>query len=330
MNINMVDLNLLLVFDALQRTHSVTLAGEQLFISQSGVSNALRRLRDAFGDELFVRTAAGMLPTPMAESMAEPIHEALQQIRQAIENRGNFDASKSTRHFRLALSDVGQMSLLPHLLTYFYKHAPGISIETVPLSRHGIAEMMSVGDIDLAIGVVKPLGPGFYRRRFRSLRFVCAVSKSHPTIQGSINLEQFLQASFIEYEPTGGSYEHFREYADHLFDEKKIHRKVSVKMAHLSGIDSVIANSDCIAVVTDALVANIGLENTVQILDLPLEIPNVDISLQWHERISKDPAQVWLRNSVIEVAQTLDAYLKTKATILDFPHSLKLVPSSNG
>jgi len=329
MNINKLDLNLLLVLDALQRTHSVTLAGEQLFISQSGVSNALRRLRDAFGDELFVRTASGMLPTPMAESMAEPIHEALQQIRQTIENRGKFDAAKSTRHFRLALSDVGQISLLPHLLSYFDKYAPNISIETVPLSRHGIAEQMSVGEIDLAIGVARPLGPGFYRRRFRRLHFVCAVSKNHPTIQGSISLEQFLQASFIEYEPTGGSYEHFREHSGHLFEERKIPRKVSVKIAHLSGIESVIANSECVAVVTDVLVAAIGLEKAAQILDLPFDMPTLDVTLQWHERISKDPAQTWLHKSVIEVAENLGENIRACTSTGNFKPSLELVSSLN-
>lgn len=303
MNINTFDLNLLLVLDALQRTHSVTVAGEQLFISQSGVSNALRRLRDAFGDELFVRTASGMMPTPLAETMAEPIHAALEQIRQAVENRGYFDAANSTRHFRLALSDVGQMSLFPHLLAYFDKYAPNISVETVPLSRYGIAAQMSGGEIDLALGVAKPLGPGFYRRRFRNVRFVCAVSKNHPTIQGSISLEQFLQASFIEYEPTGGSYEHFREHSARLFDERKIPRRVSVKMAHLSGIEAVIANSDRVAVITEALVDGIGLEKTVQVLSLPFDIPTLDVTLQWHERINKDPAQTWLHKAVIEVAE---------------------------
>jgi len=305
-NINTLDLNLLLVLDALQRTHSVTLAGEQLFISQSGVSNALRRLRDVFGDELFVRTSSGMMPTPLAESLAEPIHAALQQIRQAVEDRGYFDAASSTRHFRLALSDVGQMLLFPHLLSYFDQHAPNISLETVPLSRYRIAAQMSAGEIDLAIGVVRPLGPGFFRRRFRSVEFVCAVSKNHPTIQGSINLEQFLRASFIEYEPTGGSYEHFREHARQLFDRRKIKAKVSVKMAHLSGIESVIANSDRIAVVPDTLVAGMGLEKVVQVLDLPFDIPTLDVTLQWHERISKDPAQTWLHKAVIEVAENLE------------------------
>ena len=329
MNINTLDLNLLLVLDALQRTHSVTLAGEQLFISQSGVSNALRRLRDAFGDELFVRTSSGMVPTPLAKSMAEPIHAALQQIRQAVEDRGYFDAASSTRHFRLALSDVGQMSLFPHLLSYFDKHAPNISLETVPLSRHRIAAQMSGGEVDLAIGVARALGPGFYRRRFRSVHFVCAVSKNHPTIQGSISLEQFLQASFVEYEPTGGSYEHFREHARQLFDERKIQRKVSAKMAYLSGIESVIANSERVAVVTDALVASMGLDRTVQVLDLPFEIPKLDVTLQWHERISKDPAQTWLHKVVIEVAENLRANrIATTPTTDKFKPLLTLVSSA--
>jgi DNA-binding transcriptional LysR family regulator len=328
-NINSFDLNLLLVFDALQRTHSVTLAGEQLFISQSGVSNALRRLRDAFGDELFVRTNSGMMPTPLAESMAEPVHAALQQIRQAVENRGYFDAANSTRHFRLALSDVGQMSLFPHLLTYFDKHAPNISLETVPLTRYGIAAQMSGGEIDLAIGVARPLGPGFHRRRFRSVRFVCAVSKTHPTIQGSISLEQFLEASFVEYEPTGGSNEHFREHADRLFEQRKIQRKVPVRMAYLSGIEAVIANSDRIAVVTEALVFGMGLKNTLQILELPFEVPELDVTLQWHERIDKDPAQAWLHKAVIHVAESLNNEGIPPADAGNFKPTLTLVSSAD-
>ena len=328
MNINTLDLNLLLVLDALQRTHSVTLAGEQLFISQSGVSNALRRLRDAFGDELFVRTSSGMMPTPLAESMAEPIHAALQQIRQAVEDRGYFDAASTTRHFRLALSDVGQMSLFPHLLSYFDKHAPNISLETVPLSRFRIAAQMSGGEIDLAIGLARPLGPGFYRRRFRSVRFVCAVSRNHPTIQGSISLEQFLNASFIEYEPTGGSYEHFREHARQLFDRRKMTAKVSVKMAYLSGIESVIANSDRIAVVADTLVATMGLEKVVQVLDLPFDIPALDVTLQWHERISKDPAQTWLHKVVVEVAEELEKNSLSRIRASNTKPLLKLASSN--
>jgi DNA-binding transcriptional LysR family regulator len=327
-NINRLDLNLLLVLDALQRTHSVTLAGEQLCISQSGVSNSLRRMRDAFGDELFVRTESGMMPTPLAESMAAPIQAALQQIRQTIEDRGCFDPANSTRHFRLAISDVGQMSLLPHLLSYFDQYAPHISLETVPLSRDGVAEQMSGGEIDLAVGAARPLGAGFSRYRFRSLRFVCVVSKNHPTIQGSITLEQFLRASFIEYEPTGGSYRHFREHADRLFEENQVQRKVSVKMAYLSGLDSIIASSDRIAVVTEALVSSMDLHRRAQVLDLPFDMPTFDVTLQWHERINKDPAQAWLRKAVIHVAETLGRDGITPVNIGNSELSLALAASA--
>jgi DNA-binding transcriptional LysR family regulator len=164
---------------------------------------------------------------------------------------------------------------------------------------------MNGGEIDLAMGVAKPLGAGFFRRRFRSLRFVCVVSKNHPTIQGSISLEQFLHASFIEYEPTGGSYRHFRKYADRLFAKKNIQRKVSVKVAYLSGIESIIASSDRIAVVTEAVASGMDLANTVQVIGLPFDIPALDVTMQWHERINKDPAQAWLHKTVIQVAEDL-------------------------
>jgi DNA-binding transcriptional LysR family regulator len=220
------------------------------------------------------------------------------------------------------------MSLLPHLLSYFDKYAPNISLETVPLSRHGVAEQMSGCEIDLAIGAARPLGAGFSRRRFRSVRFVCVVSKNHPSIQGSISLEQFLQASFIEYEPTGGSYEHFREHADRLFEERNIQRKVSVKLAYLTGIESIIASSDHIAVVTDALVTSMDLKNTVQVIDLPFDIPTLDVTLQWHDRINNDPAQAWLHKAVIEVAENIGKDSITPVNTGNSEHSLALASNA--
>ena len=153
------------------------------------------------------------------------------------------------------------------------------------------------------------------------------VSKNHPTIQGHISLEQFLRASFIEYEPTGGSYGHFREHADRLFEQKNIQRKVSLKMAYLSGIESIIASSDRIAVVTEALVNSMDLRNTVQVIGLPFDIPALDVTLQWHERINKDPAQVWLRKAVIQVAESLGKYGITPVNTGNSKLSLALVAS---
>ncbi len=302
MNINTLDLNLLLVIDALHRTHSTTLAGEQIGVSQSAVSNSLRRLREAFGDELFVRTERGMMPTPLAQSMAAPIQEALQRIREIVENRGLFDPTSSQRHFRLAISDVGQMWMVPKLVSYVQAIAPGVTLETVPLSRTGTAELMAAGEIDLALGVFRPLGAGFFRQRLRVIRFVCLARAGHPVIRGNLSFDQFLHASFIEYEPAGGTYSHFAEHADRLYNEHRRKRRVAVKLAHLPGIDLMIAASDLIAVVSEASARSLAVAADLQTLELPFEIHPLNVTQQWHERINKDPAQVWLREAVAQVA----------------------------
>ncbi|NPC55922.1 LysR family transcriptional regulator [Caenimonas soli] len=302
MNINTLDLNLLVVFDAVQRTRSTTIAGEQIGVTQSAVSNALRRLREAFGDELFVRTEKGMMPTPLAQSMADPIQAALQQIRQTVEHRGSFDARESDRHFRLAISDMGQMGLLPLMLGHLQQVAPKVTIETVPLSRHGIAELMTSGDIDLAIGALNPLGAGFFRQRLRTSRFVCVARPDHPTISEVLTLEQFMTASFIEYHPTGGSYAVYAEHADRLFATQGATRRVAVKLAHLAGLDRMVACSDMLAVLPETLAQAFRQEVGLQVLELPFECPQINVTQQWHERYNRDPAQVWLRECVARLA----------------------------
>lgn len=301
MNINTLDLNLLLVFDAVQRTHSTTIAGEQIGVTQSAVSNALRRLRDAFDDELFVRTECGMMPTPKAQAMAGPIQAALQQIRQVVENRGSFDARASTRHFRIAVSDIGQMWLVPQLMQELHELAPGATLETVSLIRHGTVQLMSSGEVDLAIGVLLPLGAGYFRQRLRTLRFVCIARRDHPDIRGTLSVEQMLRASYIEYHPTGGTFSVFADRADGLFAERRMHRRVALKLAHLTGIDRAVAGSDLIAVVSEALVPGFNANLGLQVLELPFESPRLTVTQQWHERIHKDPAHAWLREVVARV-----------------------------
>ena len=302
MNINTFDMNLLLVLDALHLTHSTTLAGEQLGVSQSAVSNALRRLREAFGDELYVRTERGMMPTPLAQSMVEPIREALQSIREVVENRGSFDARVCKRHFRIAMSDVGQMLMLPQRVGYLQEVAPGVTLETVSISRDHMAESMAAGEVDLALGVFKPLGASFFRQRLRGVRFVCLVRAGHPGIRGHLSLDQFLRASFVEYEPTGGSYAHFLEHADRIFIEHGHSRRVAVRLTHLGGIDRIIAASDLIGVVSEAAARSMASAADLQMLGLPFDLPPLAVTQQWHERIHKDPAQMWLRDAVVRVS----------------------------
>jgi len=324
-NINTFDLNLLRVLDALYSTHSTTLAGAQIGLTQSAISNSLRRLREAFGDELFVRTERGMVPTPLAESMYGPIQDALGRIREVVESRASFDASVSQRNFRLAMSDIGQMWMVPRLVSHVHKLAPGITLETVPLTRSGTAELMAAGEIDLALGVGRPLGAGFFRQQLRTLRFVCIARAGHPHFRGELDIKQFLGASFIDYEPAGGTYSHFLEHANRVFVEHKVQRRVAVKLAHLPGIDKMIAATDLVAVVSEGAAMSMTGAASLQILDLPFEVPPMCVTQQWHERIHKDPAQEWLREAIVKVASNFPGSDITSVNSLHSQYSFDAV-----
>ena len=192
MNFNTLDLNLLVVFDAILRTRSVTLAGENVHLSQSAMSNALKRLRRSFNDPLFVRTSMGMLPTPYAEQISKPIQDALAQIKATIEAKNVFDPAKSERTFRIYMTDVGQMVLLPDLLERIPKEAPHVNLQTVQVPMHHREEAMESGEVDLAVGYLIPFEGHFYRQKLFTETYVCMVRAGHPTIGDQITLREFL------------------------------------------------------------------------------------------------------------------------------------------
>jgi DNA-binding transcriptional LysR family regulator len=152
-NLRTLDLNLLLVFDALLRTRSTTLEAEELRLTQSAVSNALKRLRVAFADPLFVKTPDGMLPTALAGTLAQPISDGLSSIRDAVEAKTSFDPATSDRTFRIYMSDIGQMILMPKLMAELAKIARNLKIVTVDASHKDAQYAMTTGGIDLAIGL---------------------------------------------------------------------------------------------------------------------------------------------------------------------------------
>ena len=137
MSFHHLDLNLLRVFDAIFQTRSVTIAASNLHLTQPAVSKQLNRLREVLDDPLFVRTNDGMAPTPRAEAIAGPIRKALNEVRFIVEQQLGFDPASSERTFRIFMSDVGQMVLLPKLLELIAREAPLVAIQTVqvPPSR---------------------------------------------------------------------------------------------------------------------------------------------------------------------------------------------------
>lgn len=302
LSLHTLDLNLLVVFEALLRTRSTTLTGEQIGVTQSAVSNALRRLREYFADELFVRTEQGMMPTALAVAMSASIQASLGQIRLTIESRGEFDPQVSQRTFHIAMSDMGQMGLLPSLLNELREFAPNVGIETIEINRVGLAERLASGEIDLVVGAIKPLGAGFVRQVLKTGRFCCVARKGNPSVHAGMTLQDFVQATFIEYYPAGGSYGVYAEHAERVFNEAGARPRIGVRLAHLSGIESMLARSDLLAVVSQKSASYLlSVSAELQIFELPFESPEISITQQWHERVNKDLGHMWIRSVVARI-----------------------------
>jgi DNA-binding transcriptional LysR family regulator len=183
MDIDQLDLNLLRVFHQLMTERRVSSVAETLGMSQPAVSGALRRLREALGDELFLRTARGMQPTPLAESLAAPVASAIATLRGALSQPARFEPASARRAFRLSLTDIGEIYFLPPLLARLDQLAPGIDLATARNSLRDLRDEMESGRIDAAIGLLPQLQGRFYRQRLFRQPYVLAMREGHPLLK---------------------------------------------------------------------------------------------------------------------------------------------------
>ena len=296
MSFNHLDLNLLRVFDAIFQTRSVTIAASNLHLTQPAVSKQLNRLREVLDDPLFVRTHDGMAPTPRAEAIAGPIRQALSEVRCIVEQQLGFDPAVADRTFRIFISDVGQMVLLPKLLELIAREAPTVAIQTVqvPAPRmRGIA--LESGDVDLAVGYFEEFEGSMHRQVLFEEHYVGMVRGNHPTIHEQIGFEQFLATPQLVYHPSGGGHGEQEQHVDKAFWSAGVERRVTARVAHAMGISSIVSNTNLLVVVPSRLaLACAGLVD-VAILDLPIDVPSFAIAQYWHDRFHGDPGNRWLR-----------------------------------
>lgn len=295
MDPNKLDLNLLLVFCAVMHRRSATLAGEDLDLTQSAVSNALRRLRAQFSDPLFIKTPQGMTPTPLAERLAHPLQEALISIRQTIETVETFDSASSRRAFHVYMSDVGQLILMPRLVKELQSVAPYVSLGVINPAPRQAQAMMAEGTLDLAIGTFEGFQAGFHSQRLFHKSYSVMGRRGHPALLGGLTLQGFLAARHAVYHPPAGSHDDFEAVLAGVFRDHKVKRQVSIELAHGLGIVEVIAASDLLICVPKRLADSLAADQTVVMAPLPFESPQIDVSQFWHHRFHADAGHKWLR-----------------------------------
>lgn len=303
MNFHGIDLNLLVAFDALMNERNVSRAAVQVGVSQPAMSAALSRLRKVLGDPLFLRSAEGLLPTPRARDLAEPIAQALQQIESTLVKKPEFVPETASLTFKLGLSDYPAFVLLPSLLQALSEQAPGVSANVHAFNdRDHAVDLLDAGVIDVAIGVPPTHADG--RILTRSLlrdEFVTIVASDHPAARRGMSMQTYLDLSHVLVSPEGELY----GLVDQALAQQGKRRKLGLTLPQMFAVPEVVACTSMSATVLTRVARHSPAGRQLTSFPPPVILPEVVFDLIWHRRSDAHPAQVWFRTFIQEQAEAL-------------------------
>lgn len=283
----------LAVFEEIYQTRNVSRAAEQLGIAQATASIALAKLRAHYGDKLFTRTTDGMQPTTFAEDIRPSLKKVLDLLEQTQGTRKNFDPARSTRVFRVCMTDIRQMVMLPTLVNHLKGVAPEVRIEASLISPAS-ARAMEEGRLELAIGYMPQLDTGFMQRTLLDEDFVCMVAANHPRIGRRLGLKVFLAEGqiLVSMSGTGPS------IVEKTVAEQHLKPNTALRVSSFLGVARIVAQTDLFVVVPRSLGQAFSDREEVRLLTSPIAFPPYSVRLYWHERVHGDPGNAWLRQLI--------------------------------
>jgi DNA-binding transcriptional LysR family regulator len=299
-NINSVNLNLLVAFDALFEEQSVTAAARRAGVTQPAMSNTLSQLRALFGDALFLRHRTGLTPTTRAKALAEPIRSGLRLLQGALVGP-SFDPATSTQRFVIATSDYVELVLLPALLRRLHERAPGVRLQLRPWGLHEAPPELARGEVDLMLGFYDKLPPHHHEQALFEDEYVCVVRRRHPTVKTKLTLARYLQLSHVLVSSRADS----PGSVDRALAALGKQRMVGARVSHFLTVPVLVSQTDFVAAldrrVAEVFAGPLGLK----LFPPPLKLPKGTIGQVWHEQQDGDPAQRWLRALIADVAREL-------------------------
>ncbi|MGQ0711831.1 MAG: LysR family transcriptional regulator [Rhodoferax sp.] len=300
------DLNLLKVFDTVMAERSLTRAARQLALTQPAISNALRRLRDALGDDLLVRKGRALEPTAHALALWPLVREMLQRLEGALVP-SVFDPAQASNSFVLTLADSTAAELMPPLVEAIGAQAPGVSLRVLPLTTRDPRKLLQDGQADLAIGhfptVVAERGASdetsaFQHHRLFEGDYVCVMRRGHPLAQQALTLEQFCAARHMLVSFSGRAY----GFVDEALASLQRKRRVVLTVNQFFTAGRVVINSDLLTVLPRHFVGVTGFGDQLLTRELPFPVAPIQIDALWHQRHHHASAHVWLRTLVVQQA----------------------------
>jgi DNA-binding transcriptional LysR family regulator len=304
-----LDLNLLKVFDVVMAERSLTRAAHILSITQPAVSNSLRRLRDALGDELLVRKGRTLEPTPRAQELWPAVRDMLQRLQNALAPQVFHPATASTT-FVLTMADATAAELMPPLVELITEHAPGVSLRVVPLTTRDPRRLLDEGHADLAIGnfpaVMSDLtaraqggeAVSFLHHRLFQGEYVCVMRKGNPLAKGPLTLKRYCDARHMLVSFSGRAY----GFIDQALGVMGRSRRVVLTVNQFFTAGKIVAHSDLLTVLPRHFVNVTGFADQLVLRELPFVPPAIEVDALWHQRHNQSSSHAWLRSQVIALA----------------------------
>ena len=304
-NIRRLDFSLLLIFDEILRRERTTAVAERLGLSQSAISHALARLRDIFGDPLFLRRSDGLTPTRRALELAPKIRDLMRLTQEAVSGSPSFDPASSQRVFRLAANDLAATLFGAPLLQRLEAEAPGARLTTRFAVGAEALDGLRRDEIDLAIGRFYDKPDSFSSSLLLQESFVVVARRDHPAIGASLDLETYVRLDHALVSFSGK----LTGVADQALAARGLQRRVRVSVPMYLAAFAAVSSSDLIATVPARLASRFAADFRLRVLAAPLPIEGFPVSLVWYNSAKLDPGLDWLIARVRDIASELGSEL---------------------
>ncbi len=306
LNFRTLDLNLLRVFDVVMAERNLTRAAERLSLTQPAVSNALKRLRDAVGEDLLTRAPSGVKPTPRAEALWPEVRAALDHLRAALAP-GAFDPATDAASFRIAMADSTAAMFMPPLVAQIEQSQALANLRVLPLTTRDPTVMLERGDADLAIGyfpetVAHLLSQGrdslLRQARLHDSEYVCVMRRGHPLAERELTLDDYCAAHHLLVSFSGRAH----GFVDQALSALGRERRIVLTVNQFFTAGRVVVGSDLLTVLPESFVEATGYGEELLVRDLPMALGPVNVEMLWHLRHDAAPEHRWLREHMLAAA----------------------------
>jgi DNA-binding transcriptional LysR family regulator len=306
-NFRTLDLNLLRVFDAVMAEGSLTRAAETLALTQPAASHALKRLHQAVGEDLFVRSGSGMRPTGRAEALWPQVRAALSQLQAALSPR-SFDPAVDAVNFNITMADATAAMLLPQVISAIETEQALANVRVIPLTTRDPRRLVEAGDADLAIGYFPSAIPAIAaegadatlrHEQLYASEYVCVMRRDHPLAREELTLNAFVNAQHLLVSFSGRPH----GFVDEALAALGRSRRIVLTVNQFATAGSIVARSDLLTVLPAQFLPATGVEHRLAQKPLPMAVAPIRVEMMWHLRKDDDPAHRWLRERVLDAVR---------------------------